>query len=163
MSKYFLYCKISQKCQWKQFGRSPWEKTSSPLPCERRDEREGRKKVLKKRMKIEGEREKRKAAVNRGRGGERRGKRVGACAVRNADPFPRWSLWTVSLPTAGPKNHIVPRLSLPPALLSAGLPPRKHNVSAERIPPDCIYSYSKMNEAVSKLQLVKSGFQNLQE
>lgn len=71
-----------------------------------------------------------------------------AYAVRNADPFPRWPLWTISLPTAGPKNHNVPRLSPFPTLLSAGPAPRIHNVSRDRIPLDCIYSYSQMNEAV---------------
>lgn len=67
MSKYFLYCKISQKCQRKQFGRSPWEKTSSPL-LERRgtEGREG-----SERSEEEDGKEKLE------RGGERR-KRVGA-------------------------------------------------------------------------------------
>lgn len=100
------------------------------------------------------ERKKEKAAVNRGeeRGAkegmerERRGKRVGVCAVRNADPFPRWPRWTISLPTAGPKNHNVPRLSLFPTLSSAGPDPRIHNVSRDRNPLACIYSYSQMKQ-----------------
>ncbi|KAJ4924742.1 hypothetical protein JOQ06_003693 [Pogonophryne albipinna] len=48
------------------------------------------------------------------RGGEGRGRGWGLC--RNADPFPRWPLWTFSLPTAGPKNRNVPRLSPFPTL-----------------------------------------------
>lgn len=67
-------------------------------------------------MEAEGE----KAAVNRGEGRRakegmererERERRVGACAVRNADPFPRWPLWAISLPAAGPKNHNAPCLS----------------------------------------------------
>lgn len=64
-------------------------------------EREGRE------TSKEEDRKKRKAAVNGGEGrggrdgdGQGEGKEGGgsAYAVRNADPFPRWPLWTISLP-----------------------------------------------------------------
>lgn len=60
---------------------------------------------------------------------------MGACTVRNADPFPRWPRWTVSLPTAGPKNHNSARLSLslsPPPCSLLGGPPSAHT---DRNPP----------------------------
>lgn len=79
---------------------------------------------------------------------EGEGKRVGAYAVRNADPFPRWPRWTISLPIADPKNHIVLRLPLLPTLLSAGLAPRIHNVGHGRIPLHRMHSHSQINEAV---------------
>lgn len=113
MSKYFLYGEISQKCPWKQFGRSPWEKTSSPLYGKRGTGGEGRKE--RGRWK---EREKKSCCEQRRDGEHGKGKRVGVSAVRNADPFPRWPLSTISLPTAGPKNHNV-AVCLLPALLSA--------------------------------------------
>lgn len=128
MSKYFLYSEISQKCQWKQFGKSPWEKTSSPLLERSGTEGKGGEKKSKE------EDRKEKLLWTEGRGGEGREGRDGegegkegggsAYAVKNADPFPRWPLWTISRPTAGPENHSVPRLSLFPTLRSAGPAPR---------------------------------------
>ncbi|KAA8580063.1 hypothetical protein FQN60_005598 [Etheostoma spectabile] len=82
--------------------------------------------------KVEKKIEKKSCCEQRGgekrKGWRRRRKEDGgsAFAVRNADPFPRWPLWTISLPTASPKNHNVPRLSLFPTLRFAGLATRTH-------------------------------------
>lgn len=106
----------------------------------RRARRKTERKV-KKLLRTEGRAERGKGwrgRVEEGGGGS-------AYAVRNADPFPRWPLWTISLPTAGPKNHNAPRLP-PPAF--AGLAPRIHNVSGDRNPLDCFNSYYQIDEAV---------------
>lgn len=78
----------------------------------RRARRKTERKV-KKLLRTEGRAERGKGwrgRVEEGGGGS-------AYAVRNADPFPRWPLWTISLPTAGPKNHNAPRLPPPPPSL----------------------------------------------
>lgn len=49
----------------------------------------------------------RQAAVDRGEGWDGEGAEGGGS--ENADPFPRWPLWTAPLPTAHPDNHGVPR------------------------------------------------------
>lgn len=144
MRKYFLYSEMPQKCPWKQFGKGPWENTFSLLLCWWR-EKGGREKSWKKK----GKKKEKKSCCEHGMGdkdGCRGGwgcgvERVGACPVRNADPFPRWSFWTISFSTEGPENHSAPLLSLPAARLSAGPAPTKHNVSGDCIPPDCIYSH----------------------
>lgn len=45
---------------------------------------------------------KREAAVNRREGWSWRWRGERGWGLRNADPFPRWPLWTISLPTPGP-------------------------------------------------------------
>lgn len=118
----------------KDFFTPPWR------------ERDGGKKGRKVKIEREGERksccEQRGGERSEGRDGQGEGKRVGvlACAVRNADPFPRWPHWTISLPTAGPQDHNV---SLPPP---SGPAPRIHNVSHDT--ENCIHYYSQRDEAV---------------
>lgn len=119
------------------------------------EERNGGKGGRRARGKIERKVKKLLRTEGRGEkeGVEREGKEGGggsAYAVRNADPFPRWPLRTISLPTAGPKNHNVPRPSpSTPSTLSAGLAPRIHNVSGDRIPLDSFNSYYQIDEAVA--------------
>lgn len=92
------------------------EKDFFTPPCQERDRGKGGRKVKRK---IE-EKGRERAAVNRGEGRELKEGMVGGgkegvglnCAVRNADPFPRWPLWTISFLIAGSQDYNLPCLSL---------------------------------------------------
>lgn len=148
MSKYFLYSKISQKCQWKQFGKSSWEKTSSPLLGKRRDRgKEGRK--VKRKLENSGGREKGCCEQMGERGvkegmvrARERGWGLGLSCQKcwpiptlvSLDCFPSYCRSTE--PQHPPS---VP----PPTLRSAGPAPRIHIASCGTVLLDCIYSSTR--------------------
>lgn len=117
---------MSVKITWEK----PKRRDFFTPPREERDGQGGGRRATRKTERKGGK----KAVVNRGKRSEGRdgeGREGGGSA--HADPFPRWTPWTISLPLAGPENHDMPRLSPLPALLSAGPPPRTLNARELRL------------------------------